>query len=67
MVALKEGVWPKGQKTLNLKFDLAPPGSRPPLPVREAPRRVAAKAAPPPVPPPPAKRAESAADLLSPK
>lgn len=67
VVALKEGVWPKGQKTLNLKFDLAPPGSRPPLPVREAPRRVAAKAAPPPVPPPPAKRAESAADLLSPK
>ncbi len=67
VVALKEGAWPKGQKTLNLKFDLAPPGSRPPLPVREAPRKVATKAAPPAPPPPPPKRAESASDLLSPK
>jgi hypothetical protein len=67
VVALKEGAWPKGQKTLNLKFDLAPPGSRPPEHVRETPRKVAAKAAPPAPPPPPPKRAESASDLLSPK
>ena len=66
VAALKEGTWPKAQKTLNLKFDLAPPGSRP-APREPSQKTVAARPASPPPPPPPAPRATSASDLLSPR
>ena len=64
VAALKEGSWPKAQKTLNFKFDLAPPGSRP-APREPVQKTVAARPAKP--PPPPTQRATSAEGLLSPR
>lgn len=56
---LKAGSYPKEAKTLSLKFDLAPPGSR-----RWVER---AEPAPPPAPPPPPPQQKTkAADLLGP-